>query len=570
MSWSRRSFIGMFGVAGAGAATGAGASLLVGCSEKPPKYDLLIAGGSVIDGTGQTAFMADVGLIGDRIVEIGAIKQNGAKKIIDATGRIVCPGFIDSHSHTDLSLLVNPQAESKVRQGVTTEVAGQDGSSYAPLTDEGLKALREGYGKKYNVDINWQDFPTFFGALERNKIGINFISFVGQGTIRGLVVGQENSPATPEQIETMKRLVEDAMAGGAWGLSSGLEYTPGGFALEDEIAELCKAAASYNGIYATHMRNEDDLLQEAVEEAIRTAQKGGIPLQISHFKASGKRNWEKVKPILEIIEKANADGMDITMDRYPYIAYATTLQNLFPTKYRDGGTEGFLSHLQTPKILAEMKQAALAKIDMLGDWSAVMITSVTSTNNQQYIGKRVSEIVVESGEDPFEFVRRLLIAENGSVGMVGFGMSEEEIKSILTHPLVMIASDGGAAATYGPLSELTPHPRCYGTFPRVLGKYCRDEKWFDLPTAVHKMTGMPAKRLKLQDRGKIDVGLAGDIVIFNPDTVADLSDFMKPHQYATGIDYVLVNGSVVIEKGEHTGVLPGKVLRSGLNGQAAT
>lgn len=569
MSWSRRSFIRTVGVAGAAAATGAGASLLVGCGEKPPKYDLLIAGGSVIDGTGEAAYMADVGLIGDRIVEIGAIKQHGGKKVIDATGRIVCPGFIDIHTHTDLSLLVNPRAESKVRQGVTTEVTGQDGSSYAPLSEEGLKALREGYGKKYNVDINWQDFPAFFSALERNKIGVNFISFVGQGTLRGLVVGQDNVPATPEQIEAMKRLVEESMAGGAWGLSSGLEYTPGSFASEDEIAELCKAAAAYNGIYATHMRNEDDLLQEAVEEAIRIAQKGGIPLHISHFKASGKRNWEKVKPVLEIIEKANAEGMDITLDRYPYIAYATTLQNLFPTKFRDGGAEGFISHLQTPRILAEMKQAALAKIDMLGDWSAVMITSVTSTNNQSYVGKRVSEIVAESGEDPFEFVRRLLIAENGNVGMVGFGMSEGEIKSVLTHPLVMIASDGGAAATYGPLSELTPHPRWYGTFPRVLGQYCRDEKWFDLPTAVNKMTGMPAKRLGLLDRGRIDVGLAGDVVIFNPETVADPSDFMKPHQYAIGIDYVLVNGAVVIEKGEHTGVLPGKVLRNGMGGQPA-
>jgi len=561
MSWSRRAFIKIAGIAGAGAAVGGGS--ISGCGERPPKYDLLLAGGTVVDGTGEGSFTADIGIIGEQIVEIGPLRNNGAKRIIDVAGRVVCPGFIDIHSHTDLSLLVNPRAESKIRQGVTTEVAGQDGSSYAPLTQEGLQSLREGYGKKYGVDIAWEDFQGFFGALERNRIGLNFISFVGQGTIRGLVVGQDNTPATPEQIDAMKALVEQSMAGGAWGLSSGLEYTPGSFATEDEIAALCKSAAAYNGIYATHMRNEDDTLIEAVEEAIRTAQKGEIPLQISHFKASGKRNREKVEPALELIEKANEDGMDITLDRYPYIAYATTLQNLFPTVYRDGGAEAFINRLQTPKTLAEMKAAALAKVEMLGDWSAVMITSVTSTSNQVYVGRRVSEIVTETGEDPFEFVRRLLIAENGSVGMVGFGMSEEEIRAVLTHPLVMVSSDGGAAATYGPLSQSTPHPRWYGTFPRVLGRYCRDEKFFDLPTAVHKMTAMPAKRLGLKDRGKIDVGLAGDIVVFDPATVIDKSDFLNPHQYATGIDYVLVNGTVVVEKGEHTGALPGKVLRNG-------
>jgi N-acyl-D-amino-acid deacylase len=562
MPWSRRTFIKTAGIAGTGAAWG-GASLLSGCGERPPKYDLLIAGGTVIDGTGEAAYAADIGVIGEQIVEIGPIRENGGKALIDATGLVVCPGFIDIHSHTDLSLLVNPRAESKIRQGVTTEVAGQDGSSYAPLAEDGLKALRESYGRRYGVDLNWQDFQGFFKTLEQNRIGVNFISFVGQGTIRGLVVGQDNIPATPAQIEEMKALVEQSMAAGAWGLSSGLEYTPGSFANEDEIAALCRAAAAYNGLYATHMRNEDDFLIEAVEEAIRTAQKAEIPLEIAHFKASGKRNWEKVAPALDLVEKANGEGMDITLDRYPYIAYATTLQNLFPTQYRDGGAEAFLQRLQTPGVLAGMKQAALAKVEMLGDWSAVMITSVTSTENQIHVGRRVSEIVAETGEDPFEFVRRLLIAESGNVGMVGFGMSEEEIKSVLTHPLVMVASDGGAAAVSGPLSKLTPHPRWYGTFPRVLGRYCREEKFFDLPTAVRKMTGMPAKRLDLKDRGRIDVGLAADIVVFNPDTVIDRADFLNPHQYPTGIDYVLVNGVVVIDRGEHTGALPGKVLKKG-------
>lgn len=562
MNWTRRTFIKTTGLAGAGAATVGMSALLGGCTQQP-KYDVLITGGMVIDGTGAAAISADVGIIGDQVVEMGSLRDNGSKRVIDATGMIVCPGFIDIHSHTDLALLVNPKAESKIRQGVTTEVAGQDGGSLAPLTDTQLKGLQEGYGTRYEVDINWKDFTGLFATLKKNQIGVNFISFVGQGTIRRLVVGNKNVRATARQIDVMKALVEQAMSEGAWGLSSGLEYTPGSFANEDEIAELGKVTRSFGGIYATHMRNEDDRLIEAVEEAIDIARKAEIPLEISHFKASGKRNWDKISQAFEIIEKANAEGMDITLDRYPYIAYQTTLRNLFPTRYRDGGTDAFVKRLQTPALLARMKRAALAKIDMLGDWSAVMITSVSKEEHQVHIGKRVSEIVAESKEDPFEFVRQLLINENGSVGMVGFGMSEEEIKSVLTHPLVMIASDGGAAATYGPLSETTPHPRYYGTFPRVLGKYCRDDRFFDLPTAVHKMTGMPAQRLGLKDRGKVDVGLAADLVVFNPATVIDRADFMNPHQYAQGIDYVLVNGAVVIDQGEHMGVLAGRVLQKG-------
>jgi len=323
-------------------------------------------------------------------------------------------------------------------------------------------------------------------------------------------------------------------------------------------------ARDYGGIYSTHMRNEDDFLLEAITEAISTARKANIPLQIAHFKASGKRNLKKVSTAFEMIEKAVEDGMEITLDRYPYIAYATTLQNLFPTRFRAGGAKSFVKRLQTPDILTQMEQEAIAKVNMLGDWSAVMITSVSRAENQDYVGKRVSEIIVQSGQDPFEFVTELLISENGNVGMVGFGMSEAEISSVLAHPLVMVASDGGATADYGLLSETTPHPRVYGTFPRAIGKYSRDKRLFDLPTAIYKMTGMPAQKLRLTDRGTIDVGLFADLVVFDPEEIIDRANFINPHQYPQGIEYVLVNGSVVIENGEHSGVLPGKVLRKQL------
>lgn len=559
MDWSRRNFLRRTSLAGAGAAVGGLSTMLDGCAIAQ-RYDVIIRGGQVIDGTGAVPVAADIAIEGDRIVQIGPV-QGSARNTIDATGKIVCPGFIDIHSHTDLSLLVDPRAESKIRQGVTTEVAGQDGSSLAPLTDARLRSLQNGYGRRYGVDIGWTDFTGLFNTLEQQGIGLNFISLAGQGTIRGYVVGYENVPASARQVDAMKDLVDQAMSEGAWGLSSGLEYTPGSFADEDEIAELGRVAAGYSGFYATHMRNEDDFLVEAVSEAISTARKAEIALQIAHFKASGRRNRDKVAVCFDMIEQAVGEGMDITLDRYPYIAYATTLQNLFPTRFRAGGAEAFVGRLQSPDVLPAMRRAAVDKVDMLGDWSAVMITSVGRAENQDYVGRRVSEIVARSGQDPFEFVRELLIAENGSVGMVGFGMSEEEITSVLTHPLVMVASDGGAAAVSGPLSETTPHPRYYGTFPRVLGKYCREERLFDLPTAVHKMTGQPAQRLGLADRGRIDVGLVADLVVFDPDTVIDQADFMNPHQYAQGIESVLVNGAVVIDGGEHTGALPGKVLR---------
>ena len=559
MDWSRRDFLRRTGLAGAGAAVGGLSTTLDGCAIAQ-RYDVIIRGGQVIDGTGAAPVAADIAIEGDRIVQIGPVQGSG-RHTIDASGKIVCPGFIDIHSHTDLSLLVDPRAESKIRQGVTTEVAGQDGSSLAPLTDAQQRSLQDGYGRRYGVDIGWKDFTGLFDTFEQQGIGLNFISLAGQGTIRGYVVGYENVPANARQVDAMKDLVDQAMSEGAWGLSSGLEYTPGSFADEDEIAELGRVAAGYSGFYATHMRNEDDFLVEAVSEAISTARKAEIALQISHFKASGRRNRDKVAVCFDLIEQAIDEGMAITLDRYPYIAYATTLQNLFPTRFRAGGAEAFVSRLQSPDVLPAMKRAAVDKVDMLGDWSAVMITSVGRAENQDYVGRRVSEVVAQSGQDPFEFVRELLIAENGSVGMVGFGMSEEEIASVLTHPLVMVASDGGAAAVSGPLSETTPHPRYYGTFPRVLGKYCREEGLFDLPTAVHKMTGQSAQLLGVADRGRVDVGLIADLVVFDPETVIDRADFMNPHQYAQGIESVLVNGAVVIDGGEHTGALPGRVLR---------
>ncbi|TFG40983.1 MAG: D-aminoacylase, partial [Bacteroidia bacterium] len=500
----------------------------------------------------------DIGIKNGKILALensGIIDESAALNIINANGLKVTPGFIDIHSHTDTGLFINPNAESKIRQGVTTEVAGQDGSSVAPkkphFTDE-----------EYDTDDKqWESFDDFFKLLEENKSAVNFVTFVGQGTIRRYVVGQDDRPATRDEIKQMQNLVREALEQGVFGLSSGLEYTPGSFATTEEITELCKVMKTDGGIYATHMRNEADKVLEAIEEAIAIGRGADIPVNISHLKLQGSANWHKCDQMFAIIQNANNSGTRVTMDRYPYTAFSTGLSNLFPLWAREGGTEKFLQRLENKNELDKIKAYVLLKVFGLSSWDAVLISGVDKIENKQFEGKTIQQIVDETNEDPFEFTRRLLIDERGRVSMCGFGMSEENTKRILAHPFCMVASDGSARATYGKLSEGSPHPRSYGTFPRFLGKYVRDEKIVSLPEAIRKITMLPAETLGISDRGKIAAGMFADIVCFDFDKVIDKADYVNPHQYPEGIEYVLVNGEVVIHKGEHTGKLAGKVLK---------
>ena len=452
------------------------------------------------------------------IENYGIIKEDSAIEIIDAKNLKVTPGFIDIHSHTDTGLFINPNAESKIRQGVTTEVAGQDGSSVAPrksqVDDE-----------EYDVpNKTWSTFPEFFKLLEKNKTAVNFVTFVGQGTLRGFVVGQDDRIATTEEIEQMKTLAREALDRGVFGISSGLEYTPGSFASTEEISELCKVMSTRGGIYSTHMRNEADTVLEAITEAIQIGRAAGVPVNISHLKLQGKANWNKIDEAFTIIENANKNGQKVTMDRYPYTAFSTGLSNLFPLWSRDGGKDRFLERLQNKKDLVEIKKYVLSKVASLSSWDAVLIAGVKKEKNKMFEGKTIQQIVSENNEDPFEFTRQLLLEEDGNVSMCGFGMSEENTSRILSHPLCMIASDASARATYGKLSEGNPHPRSYGTFPRFLGRYVRQNKIVSLPEAIRKITSFPADTLGISNRGRIAKGMMADITCFDYENLIDKSD----------------------------------------------
>ncbi len=504
-------------------------------------FDLILKGGRVIDGSGGAGAPADIGIIGETIGAVGDLSGAHARRIMDVSDLTVTPGFIDVHTHSEDELLINPKAESKVRQGVTTELLGMDGESYEP-----------------------DSFGTELEKLERAGIAVNAGSMVGQGTLRGMVMAMSDRAATAGEIDSMRELAALALRQGAIGISSGLEYTPGGFASTEEITELCKVMEATPGLYATHMRNEDDRVVEAVEEAIAIAEGAGIGLQISHLKCQGRRNWDKLDQIFTVIEQAESRGVSVTMDRYPYLAYSTGLANLMPIWSREGGTEKFIERLQDPDVWSRIRRAMEDKIELLGSWDAVMISSVELEKNKELQGKTIAEIVKDTGQDPYLYTRSLIIEEDNRVGQVGFGMSEENTARILAHPKCMPASDASALADYGELRQGSPHPRAYGTFTRVLGKTVREMKIMPLEEAIRKMTSFPAERFELKNRGRLAEGFMADVVVFDPDRVADQATYAEPHQYSIGIEAVLVNGEVVLEKGERTEKLPGKVLRGSL------
>jgi N-acyl-D-amino-acid deacylase len=422
------------------------------------------------------------------------------------------------------------------------------------------REAQDRYRKVYGVEVDLRELGGFFRALEEISPSVNAASMVGHGTIRGLVVGSEDRPATAEELARMKRLVAQALAQGAVGFSSGLEYTPSGFASKEELVERAGALRGTGYPYASHMRNEDDGVLGAVEEALHVGRLAGVPVQISHLKAQGERNWWKVPVILGLLEEAREAGDDVHFDRYPYVAYSTGLSNLFPSWARAGGTEAFLGRLRNPQERPALESYCRAKIAQLGSWDSVQITSTRSSGNAWIRGRRLGEAARERGEDPFELTLRLLLEEGGSVGMIGFGMSEENTARILSHPLGMICSDG---SVYAPSASGSPHPRSYGTFPRVLGHFVREKKVMSMETAIHKMTGMPAKKIQLADRGVIRLGAYADLVAFDPATVRDEATFADPRQYPTGISTVVVNGVVTVREGAMTGELAGRPVRGG-------
>ncbi len=522
------------------------------------RADLVLRGATVFDGTGSPGRMLDVAVTGDRVSAIGAGLAAGSEEL-DLRGLALAPGFIDIHSHADMSLFIEPKAESRIRQGVTLEVVGQDGSSVGPWSEEEFQETRESYARR-GAEIDFRDPPGFLAGVDRLKPAVNVATMVGNGSVRGLVIGDEDRPATEAELARMKEEVRKAVNGGCVGLSSGLEYTPSGFADAAELGELASALRGTGYPYASHMRNEDDRLLGAVEEAIFVGRLGGVPVEISHLKAQGQRNYWKEDVVLDLLAKARADGVQVAFDVYPYTAYQTGLTNLFPTGMRAGGTDAFLKRLRDPATAARLERACRDKVALLGDWNAVQITSAGEASPWAK-GRRMGDLARERGVDPYELTVQLLEADHGGVGMIGHGMGEENVEKLVAHPLGAICSDGGAYAPYGPLSGGSPHPRGYGTFPRVLGRYVREKKALPLEEAVRKCTTEPAARLRIPDRGRVAVGAYADLVAFDPDTVEDRATFENPHQYPVGIPVVVVNGVVTLRDGEHTGHLGGRGVR---------
>ena len=505
------------------------------------KFETIIANGLIYTGDGKAPIKADIGISEGKIAAIGRQLGDSCDKLVDATNLVVSPGFIDIHTHTDTNFHSCPFGDSRIYQGITTDIGGNCGGSPFPNKD----------GK---------DIADFYAKLNKLKIGINYKSFSGQGTLRGFVVGPNDVAATAKQIARMQTLLAAEMEAGSVGLSSGFEYTPGSYASKSEVIELCKVVAKYNGLYAVHLRNEDNHVEEALQEAIDIAKASGVRLQISHLKAQNAANWHKAPALLKMIEKAESDGIDIAFDRYPYTAFSTGLSTFIPLNFRQGTTDEIIGRLKNNETAKKIREYAESRFTNLGGPQNVVITSGKNASNKQYVGKNLLECSEISGLEPWPFVRQLLIEERVNVSMIAFAMTEENVKLFLSHRLGMPASDGSLLSPKGPLSRSMPHPRSYGTFPRFIGKYCRDEKLMDLSTAIYKCTGFPASRLDLKNRGLLIPNYYADIVVFNPDTIIDTATFAAPHQFPTGIEHVFVNGRQAIASGEGKEVFAGKVL----------
>lgn len=539
MAATRRRFVASASRAVAGAAIAPGVFVRQG-----GEYELVIRGGTVFDGTGAAGIDADVAVAAGRIAAIGVRLRGKGAEEIDARGRAVAPGFIDIHSHGDGSLWEDPRAESLVRQGITTIVVGQDGSSRAP-------------GR-----VETPTFAALFASVDRLMPAVNVASMIGAGTIRELTVGTGDRPASGDEVRRMTAMVEAALAEGACGVSSGLEYSPGAFASLEELIALCRPLAARRLPYATHMRNEDDRLLESIDEAIAVARGARCPLQISHLKTQGPRNWGRLDAAFARIDAARREGLDVAFDRYPYLAYQTGLTNLFPVWSRDGGTDALLRRLEDPAAAVRIRTETLAKVELIGGWDNVMIAGVRDDADRAAEGKRLGVYAASVGADPYALATALLARSRGSVGMIGFAMSEENLERILAHPMGMVCSDGGAFAVDGPARQGSPHPRGLGSFPRVLGRYVRERRALSLASAIHKMTALPASRIGLRDRGRLAPELAADLVVFDPAIVADRATYDNPFQYPAGIDLVVVNGRAALRGGERRGAGAGRALRS--------
>lgn len=526
---------------------------------------LLIKGATVVDGSGGVASTADVLMAGGHILAVGPGNSSlAADKVVDAAGLVLAPGFIDIHSHSDMTLFRYPLVESKAFQGVTLEVTGNCGLSFFPVAAGGESLLAE-YLALHDFcqpegGIAWNDFASWSEAVERPGIGINVVPLVGHAPLRIAAMGMDNRPPTPSELEQMLAMLKTALQQGAWGMSTGLIYPPGSYADRDELIALACTLAEHGALYTSHIRNEGEGLAAALEEAMAIGRESGVRVQISHLKAMGRSNRGHAGEILKKIATARATGLDIAADQYPYAASATTLAAVVPQWAHEGGASSLLQRLQAPELRAQLSAEIDSAMAAREGAAGIMVSNCRSEQNRHLSGKSIAQIAERWKCGGAGAVIRLLVEEKGEVGAIFFSMAEEDVAAILADPRVMVGSDGHGLNAGDAAGEAT-HPRSYGTFTRVLGRYVREEKRLSLEAAVHKMTGLPASRLGLADRGLVREGYAADLVLFDPAMVGDQADYADPHRYATGITHLFVAGEPVIWDGKLTGRRPGRVLR---------
>jgi dihydroorotase/N-acyl-D-amino-acid deacylase len=532
------------------------------------QYDYLIRNGRVVDGSGNPWIYADVGIVQDRIAFIGkAASDVTAKRVIDAKGLIVAPGFIDMLGQSELDLLIDPRAESKLRQGITTEITGE-GDTVAPLNDR-IKKDSADFAEHFHLNVDWQNFEGYFHRLEQAKPGVNLGTYVGAAQVRNYVIGTANRAPTASELKDMQDLVEDAMLQGAMGVSSALMYAPGEYAKTDELVALASAAAKHGGIYASHIRNESETELDAIREVEEIAREAHIPAEIFHLKVAGKQNWGTMPSILAEIEKARTSGLDITADQYPYIASATSLGAVIPARYHEGGPQAFTQRLQDPRIRQEIRALLLNANDhsfdnmWLGPGGAkgILVISVLKPELKKFEGKTIEQIAAMQNKDPLDTIMDLVVADHDNVGAVYFEMNEADLRLAMQQPWVSVGTDYGEVAEDGPLSESKSHPRASGSFARILGAYVRDQHVLRLEDAIRKFSSLPAQREKLEHRGLLKPDYFADITIFDPEAVHDVATFEDPNHPSAGFKYVFVNGVLSVEDDKLTGQTGGRPLR---------
>ncbi|MGE0882071.1 MAG: amidohydrolase family protein [Blastocatellales bacterium] len=514
-----------------------------------PEFDLIIRNGRIVDGTGNPSFVGDIAIRDGRITAIGRLANRSATKVIDATGLAVAPGFIDIHNHSDETILEDGNAESMVRQGVTSMIFGEGGSA-APSE-------------------KWKDFAGYYAELLRRGISTNVGSYIGSSTVWTTVHGSKAGPITVEELNLMRSFVRTAMEQGALGVASSLSGPPGVWIDTDTLVAMCEVAGEYGGIYSTHMRTEGEGVFKAVAEALEIGRRAKLPVDIIHLKIAEHKLWGKMPELVDLLAKTRAQGQQVEANVYPYRAGQNNLSSIIPPWAHEGGAKAMIARLKDPAQRPRLEKEVLNGIPgsdwynhytATGGWDGMLLVTFRNPKYKQFEGKRMSEVVKAINKPPLDVLFELLAENEGSVPTVYFHHAEEDMRYALRQPFVSIGSDGTAVKTEGPLSKGNPHPRYYGTFPRVLGRYVREEKLLSLEEAVRKMTSANAAKIRIYDRGLLRPGQWADVTIFNPETVIDNATFEKPHQYATGIEYVIVNGKSVLERGTHTGARSGAIL----------